>query len=180
MPGATPTKARSVSGDLTQASFVVPPGWKPTATDTSVQGLTPNGVPAHARNPAEVTEVMLSPCGEAPAHPVSDPAHALEMNLMRGSSAGVGELLEFGTANQARAWFDAFRTQLTACVRSQPSVFTKLAATPSVWRGRRNLGSTGNFAEVGVLGGQRIAIYALDDPRHTVDTVALAARIAKG
>lgn len=178
-PLQTPSGAPSTSGNLTQASFVVPTGWKPVVTNTSEQGLTPNGVPVHARNPAEVSATMLQPCAAPPSKAPTNPAHVLEMNLKRGTSLGVAELLDFDTTAHAQQWFATFRAQVSACVRTQPSVFTRLQSDATTWRGRRNLGSDGNYAEVAVLTGRRISSYALQDPQRTFDGVQLVRALRK-
>lgn len=176
-PSMTASPAPSTAGTLTQASFLVPRGWTPTVADISEQGLTPNGVPVHARDGAELTLNMLQPCGTPPRRTPPIPAHALEMNLKKGSDLGVGELIEFSTPAQATAWFTTLRTQLGAC---HNGVITATQSSAGVWRGRENLGADGDYAKVDVLRGNRVVDYALMDPRHTVDTTALVRLVQTG
>jgi hypothetical protein len=163
------------SGPLTAKSMPAPadigPGWAFLVDDGGAEeGYRGNGTPMMARNTAEVARTLV-PLGCSAGRPLPRPVHALETNYRHGPTGtrAVAVAVDFRTQAAARAFWNAYLRNLTACAAVKPrrpgqvKVLAKDSDSVVSLRVVEE-GPGGTFRETAVLHRERAAFLAVPGP----------------
>ncbi|WP_143028245.1 hypothetical protein [Tessaracoccus flavus] len=160
-PPPVPTApAPSTAGGLSEADLTVPDGWEPTARPGSPEeGYLGNGTWVHATSPEHSAYAAIAlGCTDVGAYPT--PVAALEGTIVGpDGQPGVGLALEFGSQDDAAAYFAEWTRQAEACVGT---VTEKVSLDDETWVGRRLLDTV--WSEAVALSGTSVRLLILDDP----------------
>jgi hypothetical protein len=162
--------APSVAGELSAASLPVPAGWRTVVrAGGSEEGYEGNGTWVHARDPRyAANDVLAIGCAMVTRDDYADPTHALEGTYVRDKDeSGIGLVLQFGTANQARAFYTLYVQQVRACRGPDGPVTTRVLSSGLGLIDRRRY-PDGDWTEVGALEGSRLTLVILSDTGHRI------------
>ncbi len=167
-PLATPPSTES--GPLDQTDLPTPEtlgkGWEYRIDPGSVEdGYSGSGAPAIARDPAEVVNA-ITPLGCKPAKQLPMPKHALEVTYQKGSTQGVGLLLEFIDEQEAATFFEAHTSALRDCAKTDRVIAQVTVDEPTRFVSVRKpgVGKEGAWIEGIHVDGTQILLVALSDP----------------
>jgi hypothetical protein len=123
----------------------------------------------HARDPRYAAhDVMTLGCAEVTRDDYADPTHALEGTYVRRTDeSGVGLVLQFAAADQARAFYERYVRQVSACRRSDDPVIIRVVDSDLGLIDRRSY-PDGDWTEVGALQGARLTLVILSDAGHRI------------
>ncbi len=178
-PPAPTTAAASTAGDLDAGSLPVPSGWRTVAgKGGEEEGYLGNGTWVHARDPRYAAfDVITIGCAQVTRDDYTDPTTALEGTYQRRGEPGVGLVLEFATATDARAYFDLYLEQVAACRGADAPVQISRLDTPTGLIDRRRYPDS-DWTEVGNVVGRRVTLIILSDPKPGMTRTAAAALLA--
>jgi hypothetical protein len=164
------TTPSTESGPLDQSDLPSPEtlgnGWEYRIDPGSVEeGYSGSGAPAISRDPAEVVNA-ITPLGCKPAKQQSMPNHALEVTYEKGSTPGVGLLLEFAEDQDAAAFFDAHTSALRDCAKTDRVIAEVAVDEPTRFVSVRTQGAgqEGAWVEGIHVSGTQILLLALGEP----------------
>ena len=135
----------------------------------SEEGYLSNGTWVHARDPRyAANDVLTLGCAEVTRDDYADPTHALEGTYAKGKGqAGIGLVLQFGTASTARDFYTRYLQQVSACRGTDGPVMTTVLGSRLGLIDRRSY-PDGDWTEVGALDGSRLTLVILNDPGHRI------------
>jgi len=184
-PKAPTAPAKKTSGKLTSKDLPVPAGWKPVARAGGADdGYLGNGTWTHARDPRYAAQAVITiGCGSITRDDYTDPIHALEGTYGRkgaeDSQPGVGDVLQFRTAADAKLFYQKYLQQVRDCSDPKGEVYAKIISTePGLIDQRVYDGST-DWTEVAKLDGDRVTLIILTDPGHKITESASRKLLAK-
>lgn len=183
------TPAPSTAGPLSAASLPVPSGWRtvePPGNDEI--GQPGNGTWVQSLDPRYAAQGAVSVgCASVTRDDYPDPVAALEGGYRsRSGDPGVGLALEFATVDDAAAFWAVYVRGVRACEGGSDGIRTFQVREPPVPGGRglvdRRTDETQDptgWTEVGALGGKRVVLITLGDPRHRISETAADALLAR-
>jgi len=181
-PPAPTAPAPTTAGKLTAADLPVPAGWQTViAQGGAEQGYQGNGTWVRGRDPRYAAQdVITIGCATVTRDDYPDPTAALEGSYGLKSDPdgrpGIGLVLQFDSAQDASAYFAAYREQVGACADSGGSVTTELVETRvAADRGlidRRTYDGQADWTEIAGRSGARLTLVILTDPGHRISTAA--------
>ena len=164
------TTPSTESGSLEQSDLPAPEtlgkGWEYRIDPGSAEdGYLGSGAPAISRDPAEVVNA-ITPLGCKPAKQQSTPNHALEVTYEKGSTPGVGLLLEFAEEQEAAAFFEAHTSALRDCAKTDRVIDQVTVDEPTrfVSVRKQGAGQEGAWVEGIRVTGTQILLLALGEP----------------
>lgn len=121
-PSPDPSTAGSLDATSLPQEFL---GFKPEIRDPEEGEFVPNGTWVFGQDPVNSAEQTWPRCGGDAPPP---PAHAL-MGLYADAAGapGVGQAFEFPDAGSAERWFDAYASNVAACVARGAGAYTAVA-----------------------------------------------------
>lgn len=184
-PKAPTAPAPKTAGKLTSKDLPVPAGWRTVARKGGAEeGYVGNGTWTHGRDPRYAAQdVITIGCASITRDDYPDPVAALEGTYGRkgavDSQPGVGELLQFKNAGDAKAYYQQYLGQVRACDSPQGQVYAKIISSDHGLIDQRVYDGTTDWTEVAKLTGDRLTLIILTDPGHKINKSAAEAILAK-
>lgn len=179
-PPPDPTKAApTTAGPLTAKSLPSPKGWKKVARDGGVEeGFRGNGTWVREKDPRYAAfELITVGCQEVTRDDYTDPQHALVGDYQSAAGLpGVGQVMQFGSNEDAQDFFNLYVAQVTACAdKVDPAKIEIVSSERGLIDRRTYADGAGEWTEVAAVRDRVTTFVILSDPKHKIgETEALA------
>lgn len=159
----------TTAGPLDQSSLPNPVlGFNSVVGEAREGEYNPNGTWVHAVDPVAQSREALPLCATAETAPPSA-THALAATYADAQQRpGNGLALEFASASDAAAWWQAYTDQLRACGPGAPLTVTDLAAEADRFVARRAYPTGETWSETGRLSGTRVLLVLIAGGEHSL------------
>jgi hypothetical protein len=137
------------------------------------EGYQGNGTWVHQRDPRYAArDAITIGCADVSRDDYSDPVAALEGTYeSRAGDPGIGLVLQFGTADAAKGYYDHYVHQVSACTSEDGPVVAEVIQSNQGLIDRRSY-PDGDWTEVAALRRSRVTLVILTDPGHKISTAA--------